>query len=459
MIELLDHTGTDMTIANSARVSFADFGNWNGCPEGYSEERAEKLIGYLAKHKHLTPFRHVYVTIRCKAPIFIARQLGKHQVGLCLHEDTQVTVIKQNKGASNGKKYYTMKELFKMWDGQIKYQGGKKGKMNVQDHRVRVYNEETQRFETSKILDVIDSGIKKMFEITDEAGNTIRASKDHKFLTMNGWKRLEELSVGDYLIRDDVGESFGATPPLKRGLDKAIRNHFKAQAEPVCERCGAADDLEVDHVISVAQDPSLAKDFGNLQILCKSCHAAKSANERVSKTTLLPKMIPIVSITEAGESQCYDLSMENIHNFMGNGFVVHNSWNEVSRRYVDSDFEFFYPKEWRGRPDGSIKQGSAGVVTDTRVQAGYKAVVDASFEQYELMLECGVAPEQARMILPQSMLTTWVWSGSLLAFAHVYNERSAQGAQLECQEFAHKLDEIITPLFPIAWKALTNKGN
>ncbi|MCP3685029.1 MAG: FAD-dependent thymidylate synthase [bacterium] len=132
------------------------------------------------------------------------------------------------------------------------------------------------------------------------------------------------------------------------------------------------------------------------------------------------------------------------------------SWNEVSRRYVDSGFEFFYPEEWRGRPDGSIKQGSAGIISDSQVQAGYKQVVEDALNQYELMIEKGVSPEMARMVLPQSMQTEWIWSGNILAFAHVYKERIASGAQLEAQDFAKKLDEVIRPIFPVAWAALVD---
>lgn len=132
------------------------------------------------------------------------------------------------------------------------------------------------------------------------------------------------------------------------------------------------------------------------------------------------------------------------------------SFNEVSRRYVSTTPEFFFPEEWRGRPEGSIKQGSSGVITDSHVQAGYKQLVSDCLGQYEFMIETGVAPELARMILPQSMLTEWIWSGNLLAFAHVYKERIASGAQLEAQDFAKKLDTVIRPLFPVAWSALVD---
>ncbi len=131
------------------------------------------------------------------------------------------------------------------------------------------------------------------------------------------------------------------------------------------------------------------------------------------------------------------------------------SWNEVSRRYVDTPPEFFIPDEWRGRPDGSIKQGSVGVVKANQVwQASYEYLIDQCLTEYTAMVEQGVSPEMVRMILPQSMMTTWWWTGNLLSFAHVYKERISEGAQLEAQHFAKELDAVIRPLFPVAWEAL-----
>jgi thymidylate synthase (FAD) len=132
------------------------------------------------------------------------------------------------------------------------------------------------------------------------------------------------------------------------------------------------------------------------------------------------------------------------------------SWNEVSRRYVDSEPEFYMPDEWRGRPDGSIKQGSGDVHPNSEsFDARYKAHLSIIARTYSHMVsEAGTAPEMARMILPQSMMTSWWWTGNLLAFAHVYKERISSGAQLEAQHFAKELDKVIRPLFPISWEAL-----
>ena len=131
------------------------------------------------------------------------------------------------------------------------------------------------------------------------------------------------------------------------------------------------------------------------------------------------------------------------------------SWNEVSRRYVDSEPEFYIPEEWRARPTGSVKQGSGEAHQDSEHWArSYQVAVQSAVWEYQDMIDGGIAPEMARMVLPQSMLTEWVWSGNLLAFAHVYRERIDPHAQQEAQEFARALDAVIRPLFPVTWEAL-----
>lgn len=139
-------------------------------------------------------------------------------------------------------------------------------------------------------------------------------------------------------------------------------------------------------------------------------------------------------------------------------------WNEVSRRYVDSEPEFWFPKVWRGRPEGSMKQGSSGVV-DLAVRSWadgedkflpmtpYELCQDA-LKVYTSMLAQGVAPEQARMILPQNMMTTWIWTGSLVAFARVCKLRLDPHAQAETAEIAQGISDIVGPLFPVSWEAL-----
>ena len=131
-------------------------------------------------------------------------------------------------------------------------------------------------------------------------------------------------------------------------------------------------------------------------------------------------------------------------------------WNEVSRRYVDDDPEFYQPEEWRGRAEDK-KQGSLDVAVsnNTNLKAYYAQYTKQCFETYRAILGDGVAPEQARMVLPQSMMTEWYWSGTLYAFARVCALRFAKDTQLETQKIANFIAEFADESFPISWKYLS----
>ena len=127
-------------------------------------------------------------------------------------------------------------------------------------------------------------------------------------------------------------------------------------------------------------------------------------------------------------------------------------WNEVSRRYVDNEPEFYTPLVWRGSPENK-KQGSSDVEVDIDPN-DFIRMVDSAKWMYEHLLEMGVCPEQARMVLPQSMMTEWYWSGTLYAFARVCNLRCKDDAQLETQMVANQIDELAKEIFPYSWEAL-----
>lgn len=132
------------------------------------------------------------------------------------------------------------------------------------------------------------------------------------------------------------------------------------------------------------------------------------------------------------------------------------TWNEVSRRYVDETPEFHIPNEWRSRPKDGIKQGSGEPVgCQSYISAIYGKYIEGCKGYYNELLTQGVAPEMARMVLPQSMMVDFIWSGNLLAFSHVYNLRSGEGAQVEAKEFAELLSKEIASEFPVGWEALT----
>jgi thymidylate synthase (FAD) len=169
--------------------------------------------------------------------------------------------------------------------------------------------------------------------------------------------------------------------------------------------------------------------------------------------------------------------------FVARQLVKHQiglTWNEVSRRYVDSEPNFFMPDVWRSRPDGSIKQGSgteeithlvcpddydyqhSWIFIDTScapkdgipVTKAVIDLVDHALEVYNLMLVNNITPEQARMVLPQNMMTSWIWTGSLYAFNRICTERLNPHAQQETREVAEHFNRICAEYFPVSWKAL-----
>jgi thymidylate synthase (FAD) len=147
--------------------------------------------------------------------------------------------------------------------------------------------------------------------------------------------------------------------------------------------------------------------------------------------------------------------------------MVGFTYNEVSRRYVDDDPEFYYPEEWRSRPDGSVKQGSGDDIVETMILKNdvewwsdgvdnlYQQHCRSSLELYNSMIDANIAPEQARMVLPQSMYTSYYVTGSLAAWARAYKQRIDPHAQKEIRDLAIQWNNIIEPLYPVCWSALT----
>ena len=147
-------------------------------------------------------------------------------------------------------------------------------------------------------------------------------------------------------------------------------------------------------------------------------------------------------------------------------------WNEISRRYVDSEPEFYQPDTWRGR-SANKKQGSSDQEVKDILVEGWKeeypdhlkdtmevsdaydsVVVESALCLYKDMLHAGVAPEQARMVLPQSTMTEWYWSGSLYAFAKMCGLRLQDDAQYETRLVAEQIEDVMMKLYPVSWEAL-----
>jgi thymidylate synthase (FAD) len=138
--------------------------------------------------------------------------------------------------------------------------------------------------------------------------------------------------------------------------------------------------------------------------------------------------------------------------FVARQLVKHEymPWNEISRRYVDSEPEFYVPDVWRGR-SADKKQGSEGEVKSNANVFYYNT---KALMLYNQQLDEGVSPEQARMHLPQSMMTEWYWSGTLYAFAKMCGLRLKEDTQAETRIVAEKIEDVMIKLYPVSWEAL-----
>lgn len=153
--------------------------------------------------------------------------------------------------------------------------------------------------------------------------------------------------------------------------------------------------------------------------------------------------------------------------FVARQLVKHTigfSWNEVSRRYVDSEPEFYLPEIWRARAD-NVKQGSGDQPVVLNDHEGWndayypEFLTEECLRTYNSMLASGVCPEQSRMVLPQNTMTEWIWTGSVYAFARMCNLRLDSHTQAETREIAKLISDEMISLYPISWKVLVYEHN
>ena len=133
------------------------------------------------------------------------------------------------------------------------------------------------------------------------------------------------------------------------------------------------------------------------------------------------------------------------------------SWSEVSRRYISSEPTFYIPERFRAAPEGNIKQGSVDNLIQEKQERcleAYTTGCRVALEEYNRLLELGAAPEMARAVLPQSMYTTTVTTGTLLGWHHLYKLRTEDHTQIETQMYAKVIGGMLQSIFPVSWDAL-----
>jgi len=207
------------------------------------------------------------------------------------------------------------------------------------------------------------------------------------------------------------------------------------------------DDLMVANVARVSfakeskeftfrEDKPTGSDEAIIEYLAKHNHWTPFAHPQIQFRIKAP--VPI-------RTQCFKSKA---------GFVE----NEESRRYISSKPEYYVPPKFRLAPTGNKKQGSGEDHPNSDVwQMFYKQTCERVIGSYELMIANGIAPEQARFILPQGCMVNWIWTGSLAAYARFVKLRQDPHAQLEVKMVADQIDSKLAELFPVSWKALISK--
>lgn len=521
-VRLVDSMGSDLSIVRAARVSYD--AAWRA---GENEKSDEKLINYLWKHKHSTPFESVTFTFEVKAPIFVFRQWHRHRTW-CLSGDSFITFEKPDRMRKGIRTATTMKlsDLYRKWQPTIRTSRPERQtnpffpRSRIQKMNLRVYDEKNKEFTTGKIFDIVSSGVKDVFEIILANGKKLKCSKDHQLLTTVGWQRLEE-AIGLVFKGKTAGmtkESFILTNgfvenhvPWNKGVTGYTTNRvFTEEAKEkirkarsgensnfwkggvssersniarwtteqapkvhakfnyTCQFCNKIGGrLHAHHVKPVVSHPELALDFENLITVCKPCHSKyhfKSGESRLSKgQTLRALPSKVIRVEYIGQEETYDISVEGPHhNFVANGIVVHNSFNELSARYKELPEEFYLPDVTTiGAQSTDNKQ--MRVIEDKLSSHDWelrtaeidmaKRWMEQSFSNYRTLLNNGWPRELARSVLPVATYSHMFATVNLLNLFKFLTLRTHQHAQYEIRVYAEAMLQLVKPIVPVCVKA------
>ena len=342
-VALVESMGSDLSIVRSARISYD--AEWRS---GEDEGKDKKLIQYLVKNNHTSPFESVLFTFDVKAPIFVFRQWHRHRTW-CLDGNTDITfeIPFRHKKGKKGAKTMKLVDLYSKWntDEPVKKIGRRKVEALLEFNReriasmlLRVYDEKNELFTIGHIADITSSGKKMVFEVTLENGKKVTCSKDHRLLTVDGWKRLEEcnketelLCNGTYHSEEGIAAIRAARSGYKSNFwkggitsDRANIGRWTREQAPkvhakhdyTCQHCGIrGGKLHAHHIMPVVTYPERARDFDNLITLCENCHhkahgrKGDGAMTRGKGQYLYAKPSKIKSIECVGEKETYDISV------------------------------------------------------------------------------------------------------------------------------------------------------
>lgn len=458
---------SDLAVVNGARVSFNQ-------ESQEMTERDEGLIRFLMRERHGSPFEHGYFRFLVKAPLFVVREHHRHRAGHCLPGAALVWAETIAPRAGRLLRKRPIKEIFRNWHEGVPDSLGRRRLLpSCRNLSLRVLNEETQLFELGRMQDVFRSGTKEIYEVRTGV-TSLCCSADHRILTAEGWARAVDLRKGDCVAVSGVRTTNGGRhipPSLRRGIGAWTSMQRLIRIKPVdrcylCDKRFGRDELVLDHVVPVAADLKRALDPDNLAPVCAVCHRAKTNTEqglaqRQFKTAGSRFSPLLARPVRVGEEETFDIEMEGPHhNFVSDGVVVHNSYNEWSGRYSKMEAEFYVPDFVRtqvGKP-GAYSFEPVGDATRQEARREIEENAARAFEAYERLLEQGVAKEVARTVLPLSTYTKYYWSCNPRSLMHFCSLRNHEAAQFEIRQYAAAAETFLERLMPLTHAAFVEAG-
>jgi len=468
-------------------------------------ETAPRLLAYLIKHKHWSPFEMANLCVKIRTERDISAQILRHRSfsfqEYCLAGNARIT-IKTPEGAVQR---IPIKELY------LKFK-----KPTFKARIARAYDAGLNRFINAEILNVYSTGLKEVYEYTiqssSNANKIICCTKEHKVYTkekgfvdfdiayknnltigLNG-KKAEPLQ---YQLKENIekyawmgstayAEHFKIAPVTARkwfrehGIYPEKPNHAskarlnlnfnsklcsfmkwarKECLKTTCENCnhnGSENRLELSHIFSHDKDPVLAFNENNLQTLCSKCHRQfdiECQSKRYGWTLgMKAKWGKITQVKYLGLEETYDIEMNHsTHNFIADGIIVHNS-----TRYAEAQS---YTVPAFRRQDTANRQNSIDDLSQdmkNQLAAMTEQTLNQCEETYQTMLRLGVAKETARRILPLCTKTTLYMNGSLRSWIHYLELRTDKATQLEHRVIAEEIKQIFQEQFPIIANVIFN---
>lgn len=355
----------------------------------------------------------------------------------------------------------------------------------------RVLNEDTNLFELGKIKDIYKSGVKELYlvETDDPRWNKLRCSKDHRILTSDGWMAVEDLSGDECIFVSGKRNSVTCSiPPLLRsgiGVWTSMQRMKLIKPSDRCYICGGVFDREelvLDHCVPVVLDLQRALDSTNLKPACERCHREKINSENQYAQRNIVAGSKLVRLTGkpklVAEKMTYDIEMEDPwHNFVANGIVVHNSYNEESARYKQLEPVFYLPpvnrpmlkpqEEWKpGRPKFLQLMTPKDFANFHKLVENLKDDYTRSYAHYEENLAMGFDPGLAR-----DGLNFGIYSGcyvtcnprSMMAFLSLrtHDEKAmfVSYPLYEIEQAARVgVEQALAEYWPITYKAFCENG-